>query len=121
MFEGKILIKETDESDLINLMNLWNNGESMKFVGFPNGLNYNKERIYNWYNKIKNYKNVHHFSIYSEEYGFCGETGYGFEDNIINSGLEIKLLPNVQGKGIAEYALRYDIGMLIENRSSESC
>lgn len=39
MYTGKITIKPTDESDLMNVMNLWDNGYVMFYVGFPNGLN----------------------------------------------------------------------------------
>ena len=60
MFTGKIIIKETDETDLVNIMNLWNNGEVMNFVGFPIGMGYNFDKIKNWYKKIKkeNFLNI---------------------------------------------------------------
>ena len=110
MYTGKITIKESYETDLVNIMDLWNNGETMKYVGFPNGLGYNKEKIMNWYRKNKEAKIFENFSIYTEEYGYCGETGYGIDDNEDeNLSLDIKLLPKAQGKGIAEYSLRYII------------
>ncbi len=37
MYKGEITIRETTERDLENIMNLWNNGEAMFFVGFPDG------------------------------------------------------------------------------------
>jgi RimJ/RimL family protein N-acetyltransferase len=62
-----------------------------------------------------------HYSIYTEELGYCGETGYGLEGNLYflngNCGIEIKLLPKANGKGIAEYSLRKIIDeMLMDNR-----
>jgi RimJ/RimL family protein N-acetyltransferase len=123
MYTGKIIIKETDETDLINIMNLWNNGETMKYVGFPNGLGYNKDKIIEWYINLNKKNWFKHFSIYINEECYCGETGYGI-DNIENKnvGLEIKLLPEVQGRGIAEYALRYIIEQIINiNKKDNFC
>ncbi|MCL2064219.1 MAG: GNAT family N-acetyltransferase [Candidatus Cloacimonetes bacterium] len=105
-YAGKITIKKTDETDLLNVMNLWNNGETMKYVGFPGGFGINEDKIKEWYQT----KSFEHFSIYSEEEDYCGETGYHIDNHEDeNIGLDIKLLPHAQGKGIAEYALRYVI------------
>ena len=113
MYTGTILIKETKEEDLKNILALWNNGEVMKYVGFPNGLEYNYEKILNWYKKNKEFKFFDHYSIYTEEYGYCGETGYEIDNNgKKNIGLDIKLRSEVQGRGIAEYSLRYIIEYL---------
>jgi RimJ/RimL family protein N-acetyltransferase len=121
MFTGKIIIKETDEKDLMNIMNLWNNGKVMNYVGFPNGLGYNQEKIENWYKNIIQTKWFKHYSIYTEKFGYCGETGYGI-DNIENEnvGLEIKLLPEAQGKGIAEYSIRYVIEHIDKEKIGKS-
>jgi RimJ/RimL family protein N-acetyltransferase len=113
MYTGMILIKETGEEDLTNILALWNNGDVMKYVGFPNGLEYSYEKILNWYKRNKESKFFDHYSIYTEEYGYCGETGYQIDNNgNKNTGLDIKLKPEVQGKGIAEYALRHIIEYL---------
>ncbi|NLC94884.1 MAG: hypothetical protein GX676_04250 [Bacilli bacterium] len=40
---SEIMIKETTEEDLDNIMTLWNNGEVMKYVGFPEGLGITKK------------------------------------------------------------------------------
>ncbi len=37
----RVILKKTSEEDLENLMSLWNNGYIIKWVGFPNGLDYN--------------------------------------------------------------------------------
>ena len=38
MQNNEITIRETSETDLENILLLWNNGEVMHFVGFPNGI-----------------------------------------------------------------------------------
>ena len=110
MYSGKISMKTTDENDLENLMELWNNGETMCFVGYPNGLGYSVDDMKKWYHSIGKNKKFKHISIYTNDLGYCGETGYGLEENEYflngNCGIDIKLLPKAMGKGIAEYALR---------------
>jgi RimJ/RimL family protein N-acetyltransferase len=117
MYTGKIIIKETDETDLQNIMNLWNNTETMQYV-WPGGIGCDIKYVKNCIERIKN-DGGKHFSIYTDENKYCGETGYGIkniEDE--NSGLEIKLLPEVQGKGIAEYVLHFIIKQ-IKNLNEE--
>ena len=116
-----IIIRETNESDLMNVMNLWNNGEVMKYVGFPDGLGFTTEKIKDWYNRNKESKFFTHFSIYSSIDGYCGETGYGVaKSDDRNIGLDIKLLPHVHGKGIAEYALRFVINEVKRTNAANS-
>jgi GNAT superfamily N-acetyltransferase len=118
MYTGKIEIKETIEADYTNIMNLWNNAETMKYV-WPDGIGCDIYYVKKSIEKIKN-AGGKHFSIYINENTYCGETGYGI-DNIEdeNSGLEIKLLPEAQGKGIAEYTLRFIIGQIINLNSKK--
>jgi len=116
-----ITIKVTDESDLTNIMNLWNNGEVMKYVGFPDGLGYTEDKIKDWYKRNSENKFFTHFSIYSEEDSYCGETGYGVaKSDDRNICLDIKLLPHVHGKGIAEYALRFVINEVKRTKVADS-
>lgn len=109
-----IIIKETLLEDLKNVMDLWNNEEVMFYVGFPNGLGITLEQLERWLaNNQKNpfYK---HFSIYTDELGYCGETCYDVDREHDLASLDIKLLPKAQGKGIASYALRYAINQVFE-------
>jgi ribosomal protein S18 acetylase RimI-like enzyme len=109
----KTIIKETDESDLDNILSLWNDGEVMRFVGFPDGLGYDKEKMTVWYESIKQTKRFVHFSIYAEDGVYCGETGYALGKKVDeNIGIDIKLLPFAQGKGIAEFSIRYIIEIM---------
>ena len=119
MYTGKITIKKTDETDLKNILGLWNNGEVMFFVGYPDGLGCSMEDMRKWYNTISSGKSFRHYSIYTDDLGYCGETGYALEENEFfwngNCGIDIKLMPMAQGKGIAEYAIRKIIDeMLLE-------
>lgn len=42
----KITVKETGNEDLQNVMELWNNGEVMFYVGFPNGLGTDLDNLF---------------------------------------------------------------------------
>lgn len=105
----KIIIKETSNEDLINIMSLWNNGEVMSFVGYPNGLGMTLPKLIEWLPWAISKPNRCHYSIYHEELGFCGETFYNLDAIYELAALDIKLIPDAQGKGIAEYALRFVI------------
>lgn len=111
----KILIKETEKEDLKNLMNLWNDGQVMFFVGFPNGLNTTIEKMEEWLENIKKMKFTKHYSIYEEELGYCGETFYSVDRINDISTLDIKLFSKSRGKGIASYALSYAINEVFKN------
>ncbi|HHX07068.1 MAG TPA: GNAT family N-acetyltransferase [Erysipelothrix sp.] len=100
-----ITIKETSNEDLPFLSSLWNDGYVMKWVGFPAGLNMNAEKMEAWYQRLQTNRNEQHYSIYDGEHQFCGETfarqiGQTYE-------VDIKLVPNQQGKSIAAYGLSF--------------
>ena len=120
MFISKIIIKQTEKSDLPNILGMWNNGETMKYVGFPNGLGWTMNDMNKWFEELQAQKEYVHCSIYADDVGFCGETSYEtheLEHITRNMGLEIKLLPVAQGKGIASYALKYAIDMAYNSGS----
>lgn len=105
-----ILIKETDESDLNNVKQLWADGEVMQFVGFPDGLMQSDSDMRNWYKRIKaDYPRTNHYSIYDDG-KYCGEAYYSIdcEHNSLAS-LDIKLFKHARGKGIGEQGLRFAI------------
>lgn len=111
----KIVIKETEKEDLQNVMNLWNDGQVMFFVGFPNGLNTTIEKMEDWLENIKKMEFTKHYSIYEEELGYCGETFYSVDRINDLATLDIKLFPKSRGKGIAIYALSYAINEVFKN------
>ena len=115
MYIGEITIKETDEKDLPNIMDLWNNGEVMFYVGFPKGIGVTIEQLKNWLNGVNKNEIRRHYSIYDENIGYCGETYYEIDLEHDLATLDIKLLPKAQGKGVAAYALSYVLNQVFEN------
>ncbi len=115
MYTGKIKIKETDQSDLPNIMQLWNNGQVMFYVGFPRGLGVTMERLQQWLEGINQDIYSRHYSIYAQDIGFCGETFYDVDRNRDLARLDIKLLPRAQSKGIAAYAFSHAIDQVFSS------
>ena len=102
-------IRETSEQDLDNVMCLWNNGDVMFFVGFPEGLGITAERLKKWLAWAIKKPGRCHYSIYADEFDYCGEAFYDSTGEHGIASLDIKLLPNAQGKGIAKTALIFVI------------
>ena len=104
----EITIKETTKDDLENVMSLWNDGDVMHFVGFPEGLGTTIERMESWINWVIAKPQRCHYSIYAKDIGYCGETFYNVDDNGA-AALDIKLFAKARGKGIAKKALLFAI------------
>ncbi len=120
MYSGDIKIKETSREDLENVMKLWNDGEVMFYVGFPEGFNTNVEKLTGWLKWAISKPERCHYSIYAEGVGYCGETFYDVDDEHKSAALDIKLLPCSRGKGIASKALRFAIKKAFEDGQAES-
>ena len=103
-----IVIKETVRTDLENIQKLWNNGAVMAFVGFPEGLNISLTQLEQWLIWAIQKPRRCHYSIYHESQGYCGETFYHVDDKN-GAALDIKLMPQAQGRGIASLALKFAI------------
>jgi RimJ/RimL family protein N-acetyltransferase len=115
VYTGKIRIKETDQSDLPNIMQLWNNGQVMFYVGFPRGLGVTMERLQQWLDGINQDVLSRHYSVYAQDIGYCGEAFYDVDRGHDVARLDIKLLPRAQGKGIAAYAFSHVIDQVFSN------
>ncbi|MEW6231653.1 MAG: GNAT family protein [Chloroflexota bacterium] len=102
----KITIRDTTREDLADVMALWNDGRVMQWVGFPNGLGYDKEKIIKWFDKLQSESNRHHFVVYAESIGFCGEVYYAVDKPHGRAKLDIKFVPEAQGQGFATDALK---------------
>ena len=110
-----LIIKETTKEDLDNVLSLWNDGDSMKFVGFPNGLGITMEKLEKWLLNINVNENRKHYSIYDKSIGYCGETYYSIDKTNDLATLDIKLLKPSRGKGIASRALSNTISVIFDN------
>lgn len=108
MYNGKIIIKETTVEDLENIMMLWNDGDVMKFVGFPEGIGITIDELKEWIGWVISKPKRCHYSIYAEDIGYCGETFYNVDEQG-SAAMDIKLLSKARGKGIAYKALSYAI------------
>jgi RimJ/RimL family protein N-acetyltransferase len=107
MIQGeRILIRPTNQADLPDLIRLWNDGRVMRWVGFPEGLGYTAEDIANWYRALQKRSNRWHFVVHSVETGFCGEIHYTVDRLHKRAGLDIKFVPEAQGRGLATDALK---------------
>ena len=96
-------------------MQLWNDGQVMFYIGFPRSLSVMMEPLQRWLEDINGDALSHHCSIYGADTGYCGEAFYEIDREHSLARLNIKLLPGVQGKGIAACALSYTIDQVFRN------
>lgn len=115
MEEKRIILKETGPEDLDNIQALWNNGDVMAYVGFPEGLGICSMKVEAWFEGQGRDRSSRHYSIYTEDIGYCGETWYGIDAQHGIAALDIKLMPEAQGRGIAACALSFSIGEAFSN------
>jgi RimJ/RimL family protein N-acetyltransferase len=113
-----LIIRATTKTDLENLIHLWNDGQAMKWVGYPNGLSYDHKKIQQWFEAYKKNPNTHHFMIYTQNKAFCGELFYRKYIGQNLASLDIILLPEAQGQGIATQAFKTLIQILFEGETS---
>lgn len=118
-YTDRITIKETTSNYLENIKSLWNNGEVMFFVGYPTGLGVTLEDLKNWLPWAISKPGRCHYSIYARKIGYCGETFYNVDSSHKTAAMDIKLLPNAQGKGIARKALTFAINKAFEIGNAE--
>ncbi len=111
----KVIIKETDENDLKDIQRLWNNGDVMKTVGFPEGLGQTFAEMMLWFNNLQATNKARHYIVLSSDDDFCGELFYRKDPEHKRAGLDIKLLPEAQGRGLATEALQLFIDYIFKN------
>lgn len=110
----KVRIHQTGEIDLLDLMRLWNDGRVMRWVEFPNGLGYDDAQMRKWLQKTNELPGCHHFVVTAEGIGFCGEVYYAVDREHARAALDIKFVPEAQGRGLATDALRTLINHVFE-------
>lgn len=91
-------------------MALWNDGEVMRWVGFPEGLGYDAGDVAAWWRAVSADPDCHHFVVRDGSGSFCGEVFYRVERPARRAALDVKLCSPAQGLGVATKAL----GRLIE-------
>lgn len=116
MYNEKVEIKETCKEDLENIVALWNDGQVMSYVGFPQGLGISYEDLERWLKGVNQNIYRKHYSIYTDDLGYCGETYYEIDHENDLAILDIKVFPKAQGKGIAEYSLRCAIAQVFQQK-----
>lgn len=102
-------MKETTVEDLSNVQALWGNGEVMQYVGAPEGIAVTIQQLEDWLNKVQSNALSKHYSIYEETIGYCGEAFYEIDTEHDLGTLDIKLIKEARGKGIAYEALSYTL------------
>ena len=101
-----MFIKLTEREDLIHVQRLWADPDVMHFVGFPEGLQEAMEYLeHEWLPWVQNPPKRQHYSVYHED-TYCGEAFYDVDETGY-ACMDIKLLPDARGKGIATFALSH--------------
>ena len=111
-----VIIRETTANDLAHVKQLWADGDVMKFVGFPEGLQETDENLKRWLTRIAASRpNTNHYSVFEDDV-YCGETFYSIDPNHGHSAaLDIKLFSFARGRGIATAALSFAIREAAKN------
>ena len=115
-----VTIRETTENDLSDIQRLWADGDVMKFVGFPEGLQETDEAMSRWYQWTASARpRVNHYSVFDDGV-YCGESFYEIDPAHENAAaLDIKLFSFARGKGIATKALSHAIAQAFQNGATK--
>ncbi|UCC80102.1 MAG: HAD-IB family phosphatase [Candidatus Zixiibacteriota bacterium] len=97
-FSGRLSFCRASGDRREDFENLWQNGEVMKNVGYPAGLNWNRQQYDDFWETLNN-RNFILFAVEDKKGNFLGEAKLSFpgEDNCCSH--DVKLLPEYQGKG----------------------
>ncbi len=104
-----ITIRETKEKDLKDILLLWNNGEVMRYVGFPQGLGYDDVHMASWFRTLQEKNTAKHYTIRGSNEQFVGETYWGLRTKDGLAAVDIKIMPDAQGRSYGRIALAYAI------------
>ena len=110
-----IEVRETTAEDIKCIQRLWADGDVMKFVGFPDGLQETDEEMREWFRWIESGRPVlNHYSIF-EDGIYCGESFYQIDRERKSAALDIKLFGFARGRGIATAGLSHAIREAFRN------
>jgi RimJ/RimL family protein N-acetyltransferase len=100
-----VVLRSTSEEDLPSLVALWNDGDVMRWVGFPQGLGYDDGKAAKWLAAVRGHPDRFHFSAYGRDVGFCGEVYCAVDRVHRRAGLDIKFVQGARGGGRSRDAL----------------
>lgn len=113
-----LTVMETKEKDLEDLKRLWKDGDVMKYVGFPEGLENSDDEMREWYSSLEKRRPMaNHFSIFEDD-TFAGESFYSIDNGTKRASVDIKLFSFARGKGYATKVLGYTITEAFNNGAS---
>jgi RimJ/RimL family protein N-acetyltransferase len=101
----RVTLRSTRGDDLSDLMTLWNDGRVMHWVGFPEGLGYTDEKAERWLAGIKQTATSYHFCARTRDGEFLGEVFCRLDPENRRAGLDIKFVPDAQGRGLSRESL----------------
>lgn len=110
----QLIIRPSVKEDLSNIMKLWNTGEVMRFVGYPEGFSISLKELEEWLPHVSLPGTRQHYSIYLSE-NYCGETFYSIDPEHNDGAIDIKLMPDARGQGVATRALSFAITNAFED------
>ncbi len=109
IIDGSLVrLRPVAETDLDFLQALWNDGEVMRHVGFPDGLEMTADKMASWWDGCHRWSATH-LIVENRQGEQVGESGWGFDN--LPGMLEIKLARPHWGRGYAIDAL----GALIDH------
>jgi len=121
----RLILRTPTRDDFEFLKSMWENGEVMKFVGFPNGLKQTDEKIYQWIENCQANEKLRLVIEDKASHRAIGETGYRFDIEYPfvkgkkSVAPDIKLIPEFWGKGLATEALTALIDCIFKNTDAE--
>jgi len=121
----RLILRTPTRDDFEFLKSMWQNGEVMKFVGWPNGLKQPDKNIYDWIDNGETESKLRFVVEDKESKRPIGETGYRFDvdypfaEGKKSAAPDIKLIPEFWGKGLATEALSAVIDYIFKNTDAE--
>jgi len=118
----QVVLRPTRERDLPFLQTLWNDGEVMRYVGFPQGLGIDEQGMREWFEGLERHRgqDLEHWIVENEGGEPIGEAFYKAEREYYSyqqgekmAQIDLKLARRFWGRGYATDALRTLIHYLL--------
>lgn len=111
----RLLISETQTSDLTSVKMLWADGDVMRYVGYPEGLKQTDLQMEHWLKWITETPHTKHYTLKTDDLGFIGESFYQLRVEHTEAIIDIKLLKKARGKALGERALCFTLDQLFRD------